>query len=291
MRPEPEHPYTVLDVFTDAPLTGNALAVFTEGEAVPSRLMLSAARELHLSETVFVLPGDDEADATLRIFTPHAELPFAGHPVLGAAFVVAESMNLETVRLRTGAGVVPVKLTREHGEIVYGEMEQPLPTVREFERQEELLDGLGASRPVLPIEIYRNGPTHVMVGLADPEQLTALEPDMSALARLGPIGIDCFAAAEPAAAGGHTRVNSRVFCPGMGIPEDPATGSAAGPLVLHLARHGWYTPGRTLTISQGVVMQRPSELRARLDGTAEHPTRIAVGGAAVVVAQGHFRLQ
>jgi trans-2,3-dihydro-3-hydroxyanthranilate isomerase len=291
MPAEPEHPYTVLDVFTDSPLTGNALAVFTEGEAVPSRLMLSAARELHLSETVFVLPGDEEADAAVRIFTPHAELPFAGHPVLGTAFVVGESMNLETVRLRTGAGVVPITLTREHGEIVYGEMEQPLPTVREFERQDELLDALGASRPVLPLEIYRNGPTHVMVGLASPDQLTALDPDMSALARLGPIGIDCFAAAEPAAAGAHTRVKSRVFCPGMGIPEDPATGSAAGPLVLHLARHGWYTPGRTLTISQGVEMQRPSELRARVDGTAENPIRIAVGGSAVVVAQGHFRLQ
>ncbi len=291
MPTDPVHPYTILDVFTDAPLAGNPLAVFTEGEAVPSRLMLTAAQELHLSETVFVLPGDDEADATIRIFTPHAELPFAGHPVLGTAFVVGESQNLETVRLRTGAGVVPVRLTREHGEIVYGEMEQPLPTVREFERQEELLDALGASRPILPLEIYRNGPTHVMVGLAGPEQLASLEPDMTALARLGPIGIDCFAAAEPAAPGGHTRVNCRVFCPGMGIPEDPATGSAAGPLVLHLARHGWYTPGRTLTITQGVEMQRPSELKARVDGTAEHPSRIAVGGCAVVVAQGRFRLQ
>ena len=168
MPAEPEHPYTVLDVFTDSPLTGNALAVFTEGEAVPSRLMLSAARELHLSETVFVLPGDEEADATVRIFTPHVELPFAGHPVLGTAFVVGESQNLETVRLRTGAGVVPIRLTRDHGEIVYGEMEQPLPTVREFEREAELLEALRVSRPVLPLEIYRNGPTHVMVGLARP---------------------------------------------------------------------------------------------------------------------------
>lgn len=291
MPAEHDHPYTIVDVFTDTPLAGNQLAVFTGGEAVPSRLMLPAARELHLSETIFLLPGDDEADAVVRIFTPHAELPFAGHPVLGAAFVVGEDRNLETVRLRTGAGVVPVSLTREHGVIVYGEMEQPLPTVREFERQDELLDALGASRPVLPLEIYRNGPTHVMVGLAAPEQLASLEPDMSALARLGPIGIDCFAASEPAAPGEHTRVNCRVFCPGMGIPEDPATGSAAGPLVLHLARHGWYTPGRTLTITQGVEMQRPSELRARVDGTAERPSRIVVGGSAVVVAQGHFRLQ
>jgi trans-2,3-dihydro-3-hydroxyanthranilate isomerase len=286
------HPYTIVDVFTSAPLAGNALAVFTEGEGIPSRLMLPAGRELHLSETVFVLPGDDEADATVRIFTPHAELPFAGHPVLGAAFVVGAANDLGTVRLRTGAGIVPVKLTREHGEIVYGEMEQPLPTVREFEREQELLAALGASRPVLPLEIYRNGPTHVMVGLADAEQLSALDPDMSALAKLGPIGVVCFAAADPdAAAGEHTRVNCRMFSPGTGIPEDPATGSAAGPLGLHLARHGWYTPGQTLTLIQGVEMQRPSELTVRVEGSGEQPSRITVGGCAVVVAQGHFRLQ
>ncbi|HEX3802240.1 MAG TPA: PhzF family phenazine biosynthesis protein [Solirubrobacteraceae bacterium] len=292
MPVEPTHPYTVIDVFTDRPLAGNPLAVFTAGEAVPSRLMLAAARELHLSETVFVLPGDDLADATLRIFTPHAELPFAGHPVLGAAFVVGELNNFTTVRLRTGAGIIPVTLTREHGEIVYGEMEQPLPTVRAFERESELLEALGVSRPVLPLEIYRNGPTHVMVGLADAEQLAAAEPDMVALARLGPIGIDCFAALEPdAGPGEHTRAKCRVFCPGMGIPEDPATGSAAGPLALHLARHGWYTPGRTLSIIQGVEIQRPSALIVRVDGSPEDPTRIAVGGRAVPVARGHFRLQ
>lgn len=296
---EPEHPYTIVDVFTDAPLAGNQLAVFTGGESVPSRLMLAAARELHLSETVFVLPGDDGgdgddgADAAIRIFTPRHELPFAGHPVLGAAFVVGEEKNLATVRLRTaGGGIVPVRLTREHGEIVFGEMEQPLPTVRPFEREQELLEALGASRPVLPLEIYSNGPMHVMVGLADPEQLVALEPDMVGLARLGPIGIGCFAPLEPdARPGEHTRIKLRLFSPGTGINEDPATGSAAGPLALHLARQGWYTPGQTLTISQGVEIRRPSELIARVEGTAQHPTLIAVGGSAVVVARGHFRLQ
>jgi trans-2,3-dihydro-3-hydroxyanthranilate isomerase len=292
MAADPTNPYTILDVFTDTPLAGNALAVFTEGEAVPSRLMLSTARELHLSETVFLLPGDDEADATLRIFTPYAELPFAGHPVLGAAFVVAELKNLESVRLRTGAGIIPVALTREHGELVYGEMEQPLPTVRPFERENELLDALGVSRPVLPLEIYRNGPTHVMVGLGDAEQLAAAEPDMVALTRLGPIGIDCFAPLEPdARPGEHTRMKCRVFCPGMGIPEDPATGSAAGPFALHLARHGWYTPGRDLSILQGVELQRPAELIARVEGDPQNPARIVVGGRAVTVAHGHFRLQ
>lgn len=293
MAIEPEHPYTIVDVFTDTPLAGNQLAVFTEGESVPSRLMLAAARELHLSETAFVFPGDDDADAAIRIFTSRHELPFAGHPVLGTAFVVGEERDLVTVRLRTaGAGVVPVRLTREHGEITYGEMEQPLPTVRPFERERELLNALGASRPVLPLEIYGNGPMHVMVGLADPQQVAALEPDMVALAALGPIGIGCFAPLDPdAVAGRHTRVKLRIFGPGAGINEDPATGSAAGPLALHLARHGWYTPGETLTVTQGVEIRRPSELVARVEGTADHPTLITVGGSAVVVARGHFRLQ
>jgi trans-2,3-dihydro-3-hydroxyanthranilate isomerase len=292
MSVEPTHPYTVIDVFTDTPLAGNQLAVFTEGEAVPSRLMLATARELHLSETIFVLPGDEDADATVRIFTPAAELPFAGHPVLGAAFIVGERDDLATVRLRTSVGVVPVTLTREHGAIVYGEMEQPLPTVRVFEREAELLEALRVSRPVLPLEIYRNGPAFVMVGLADAEQLAAIEPDMAGLTHLGPVGIDCFAPSNPDATHGDcVRVRCRVFCPGMGVPEDPATGSAAGPLALHLVRHGWSTPGRTLTVAQGVEMRRPSELMARVEGTGEHPTRILVGGRAVRVAQGHFRLQ
>jgi trans-2,3-dihydro-3-hydroxyanthranilate isomerase len=258
-----------------------------------NRLMLAAARELHLSDTVFMLPGDDQADAAIRIFTTFHELPFAGHAVLGAAYVLGEEKDLATVRLRTtGVGIVPVRLTREHGEIVYGEMQHPVPTVRPFERERELLEALGASRPVLPIEIYSNGPMHVMVGLAEPEQVAALQPDLAALAALGPIGIGCFAPLEPEAGPGeHTHVKLRLFGPGAGISEDPATGSAAGPLALHLARHGWYTPGNTLTISQGEEISRPSQISVRVEGTAEHPSAVAVGGSAVVAARGHFRLQ
>jgi trans-2,3-dihydro-3-hydroxyanthranilate isomerase len=293
MAAEPEHPYTVLDVFTDRPLTGNPLAVFTEGESVPARLMLAAARELNLSDTVFMLPGDDGADATVRSFTKFHELPFAGHAVLGAAYVLGARDGLTSVRLRTtGMGVVTVRLTREHGEIVYAEMEHPVPTVRPFERDAELLQALGASRPVLPIEIYSNGPLHVLVGLAEPSQVSALEPDLAAIAALGPIGVGCFAALDPdAAPGQQTRVKLRIFGPGAGISEDPATGSAAGPLALHLGRHGWYTPGQDLRISQGEEIRRPSQLTARVEGSVERPTAIAVGGSAVVVARGHFRLQ
>ncbi|MDA8067764.1 MAG: PhzF family phenazine biosynthesis protein [Actinomycetota bacterium] len=293
------HPYTVLDVFTDTPLTGNPLAVFTAGELIPSRLMQAVARELHLSETVFLLPGDGEADATVRIFTPQSELPFAGHPVLGAAFVVGAEHELERVRLRTGAGIVPVTLMREHGAIVFGEMEQPLPSVCAFDRAGELLSALGVDGSLLPVEAYTNGPTHVMVGVADVSGLGVLEPDLAAIAKLGPLGIDCFAACDPGVgspapgagspADVPARVRCRVFCPGLGVPEDPATGSAAGPLALHLARHGRYSPGGALEIIQGAEIGRPSRLVARVEGPPDSPARITVGGSAVVVAEGWLR--
>lgn len=291
MAGEPTHPYEVLDVFTDVPLQGNPLAVFTEGEAVPSRLMLATAREFHLSETVFLLPGDEECDAQLRIFTPRAELPFAGHPTLGAAFVVGERQNLATVRLRTGAGVVPVRLRREHGEIAYGEMDQPMPTISSLPHADPLLAVLGIYDASLPVEVYVNGPEHVLVAMTSGQAVSALDPDITGLNRLVDqlqihnLTISCFAKT------GEGQFKTRVFCPGVGVPEDPATGSAAGPLALHAARYGWSEFGQTIEITQGVEIQRPSRLTARVDGTIESPERIVVGGRAVRVAHGHFRLQ
>jgi trans-2,3-dihydro-3-hydroxyanthranilate isomerase len=287
MTPGPDHPYEVLDVFTDTPLEGNPLAVFTEAQRIPSRLMQRTARELNLSETVFVLPGDGVGhDAQIRIFTPGAELPFAGHPTLGAAFVVGARLGLRTVRLQTGAGIVPVRLTREHGEIVLGEMEQPIPTVRPYAGDPaELLEALGApgARPSTPIEQYTNGPTHTVITFTDPAQVAALAPDMAALIRLG-------VQAAPVALTGARAATTRNFAPGLGVPEDPATGSAAGPLALHLARHGLTPLRETVVIRQGAEIGRPSTLHARVDGDRDHPGPIIVGGSAVLVARGHFRL-
>src|SRR5450755_3361125 len=105
--PEPDrHPYVILDVFTDVPLEGNQLAVFTDADGLGDDLMQRTARELNLSETVFLLPGDRTAHAHARIFTPATELPFAGHPVLGAAFVIGRMQGCSTVRLQTGAGLI-----------------------------------------------------------------------------------------------------------------------------------------------------------------------------------------
>jgi len=279
------HPYTIVDVFTDAPLEGNQVAVFHDGFGLSDEVMQRTARELNLSETVFVLDARDGADARVRIFTPWAELPFAGHPVLGTAFVLGEGSQAPVVRLETGAGVVPVALRRERDRVVFGEMDQPIPSIESFARERELLGALGVERSELPIDAYRNGPAHVYVALAGEQEVAALRPDMAALEDLGDqLGINCFA-------GGNGRFKTRMFAPALGVPEDPATGSAAGPLALHLARHGWTRYGEEIEISQGTEIRRPSVLHARVEGSSERVERIVVGGSAVIVARGDYRLE
>jgi trans-2,3-dihydro-3-hydroxyanthranilate isomerase len=276
--------YVVADVFTDDPLAGNGLAVFTDARELPEERLQPLARELNLSETVFVYPAEGGGHAKIRIFTPTAEIPFAGHPTLGTAFVLAGPLQLEEIRLETGVGVVPVRVEREGARIVFGRMTQPIPTVAPYGEQEELLRALGVAASRLPIEVYDNGLQHVYVALDSPAAVAALEPDMTALARLpGVLGVNCFA-------GEGTRWKTRMFAPGGGVPEDPATGSAAGPLACHLVRHGLVESGTEIEISQGAEIKRPSTLYARVDGSAESIDRVEVGGSAVLVARGEFKL-
>src|SRR5438046_10155880 len=121
--------YVVADVFTDTPLEGNQLAVFTDGRDVDDETMQRLALELKFSETVFVLPTEADADVRIRIFTPAAEIPFAGHPTLGTAFVLGLPLQKTMIRIETGNGVVPVELEREGARIVFGRMQQPIPSV------------------------------------------------------------------------------------------------------------------------------------------------------------------
>jgi len=280
--------YTIADVFTDVPLQGNPVAVFTDATGLSAETMQRAAREMNLSETVFVLRAGQESGAHLRarIFTPTTELPFAGHPVLGTAFVVGRAMGSNVVRLETGLGVVAVKLERtDGGAPVYGEMEQFVPEVVPFEAADELVAALGAApeRGGLPMEGYRNGPVHVYVEFPSEDAVASLRPDIGALGRLGEYGINCFA-------GSGARWKTRVFCPALGVPEDPATGSAAGPLAVHLARYGRIEFGTEIEIVQGVEIGRRSLLRARAEGTPDRVERVFVGGSAVVVARGEYQL-
>ena len=274
--------YLVADVFTAVPLEGNQLAVFPDGRGLGADVMQRTARELNLSETVFFLPAEGSADVRLRIFTPAGELSFAGHPVLGSAFVLGEALGASALTLGTGSGPIPVELERDRGQIAFGWMEQPIPAPEPYEDAEALLAALGVQKSGLPVEAYRNGPRHVYVELASEAEVAGLWPDQRALAHL-PIYVNAFAGHGPA-------WKTRIFAPYHGVPEDPATGSAAGPLAVHLARHGRIGFGDEIEIRQGEEIGRPSRLYARAEGSADKVERVLVGGSAVIVARGEYRL-
>ena len=276
--------FVVADVFTERPLEGNQLGVFTDARDVADELMQRLARELNFSETVFVLPAEGEGHARIRIFTPAVEVPFAGHPTLGTAVVLAAPLQLDEIRLETAKGVVPVRLERAEGRITFGRMSQPLPSIEPVEAVDEVLAALRVERSELPVELYDNGIRNAYVALGSEAEVAGLAPDYGRLAAIpGLIAVNCFA-------GAGTRWKTRMFAPVDGVPEDPATGSAAGPLALHLARHGRIAFGDEIEISQGAEIGRPSTLYARVDGSAERVEAIEVGGSAVIVARGEFRL-
>jgi trans-2,3-dihydro-3-hydroxyanthranilate isomerase len=277
-------PYEVCDVFTDRPLAGNALAVFTDGNDVPPATMQALARETNLSESAFVLrPSTPDADARIRIFTPTMELPFAGHPTLGSAFVLAAPSRRTSIRLETARGVVQVRFEQEGDRLSFGWMTQPLPRLSPYAQSAELLSALGLRTSGLPVELYDNGPHYVFVEAETPEVVTALKPDLARLAALGSTAFSVFARKGE-------RWQCRVFAPGEGIPEDPATGAAAGPFAWHLARHGRAQFGDEIVIEQGAAIGRPSTLYARAFGSSDRIDRIEVGGCAVTVARGEFFL-
>jgi trans-2,3-dihydro-3-hydroxyanthranilate isomerase len=302
----PTFRFVVVDVFTDMPLAGNQLAVFTDARAIPEDKLQPLAKEIGFSETVFVypptprgetarasddpnldetlfvLPPESGGHARIRIFTPVMELPFAGHPVLGSAFVLGAPLQLGEIRLETGSGVVPVTLEREGARVVFGWMQQPIPEFEPFAEAAALQDLLSV-RSRLPVELYHLGPSHVYLELGGEDEVAALAPDFGALARLTHAGVNCFA-------GSGNRWKTRMFAPADGVPEDPATGSAAGPLALHLARHGRIGFGDEIEISQGTEIGRPSNLHARVEGSPERIECIEVGGSAVIVARGEFRI-
>lgn len=278
----------LLDVFTDVPLTGNQLAVFLDGPSVPEALRQDLAREIGFSETVFVDPPSHPTagDARVRIHTPAVELPFAGHPVLGTAVAIAAARGIgagSVVTLECGVGPVPVEVDGAGG----GWMRQPVPTVAPWDEADAVLGALGlpADAVVAPLEVYDNGPQHLVVVVRSAEVVAGVTPDLGRLAAVaGRAGTSVAAVTGPGTAA------TRVFVPGMGVAEDPATGSAAGPLGVHLLRHGLVEPGRLLTVTQGVELRRPSTLLVRVEGLPDAVAAVGVGGSAVVVGSATFDL-
>lgn len=283
------YPYLIVDVFTSEALAGNQLAVFTKGHTIPQERLQPLALEMGFSETVFVLPPLEQETARIRIFTPTSEVPFAGHPVLGTAVALAIADGLDRVELVTPQGSVPLEITDRTATGAFGRMRQPIPTVGTLPDPQALFAALRVTGSELPVEIYDNGIPHVYVALPDLTSVAAVAPDYGALADLARtrgmpiVGINCFAGA------GH-RWTTRMFAPADGVPEDAATGSAAGPLACHLARHDRIAFGDEIVICQGAEIGRPSTLYATAHGSRDAITRVEVAGMAIVVASGAFHL-
>ena len=277
----PTFRYAVVDVFTDTALAGNQLAVFTDARGIDAETMQALALEIGFSETTFVLPPEAGGTARVRIFNPDSEMQFAGHPVLGTAWVLAQPLQRGVVELETGSGLVPVEVDRdESGALVFGRMRQPIPTVEPLADEARLLSVLGLERSELPVELYDNGATHIVVTLPSKEAVAALTPAAPEIASFRVTGVNCIA-------GSGTSWKSRTFWP---RGEDAATGSAAGPIACHVCRHGLVEWGEWIEITQGAEIRRPSTLFARAHGAGGEIVGVDCGGRAVVVARGEFRL-
>jgi len=272
--------YVICDVFAERPLEGNPLCVFTDARGLETAQMQALAREVNLSETTFVTRPEQGGHAKIRIFTPRRELPFAGHPTLGTAIVLGGPLQAILVRLELPIGIVPVQLEREGARVSFGWMTQPTPRVVPGPAPGPLLAALGLDS-VLTLEAYDNGARHVCLRVGSVELLRGLQPDYAALGRATDAGVGVFHWD-----GELCRV--RYFHPTAGVNEDPATGSFAGPLALHLRQSGQFAPGGVLRIEQGVELQRPSTLYARIEDGP--PPRVEVGGAAHIVARGQFQI-
>lgn len=272
------HEYVLVDVFTDRKFGGNQLAVFRDGNGVRDDSMQAAAKELNLPETTFVVGAEQGGDHKLRIFTPARELPFAGHPTVGTAFVLSDSRDA-TLRLEEQVGTLQV--TVRDG---FTEMEQPLPSFEPVSDRDAVAASISLDaadlEPALPIEIGSSGNRFMFVAVKSLDAVKRASPRGLAEAAY----IFTTQTVEP----GST-VHGRMYAPWQGIAEDPATGSANGPLGAYLVRHG-VSDGTRIVSEQGYEMGRPSLLYVRVGGGRDRITSVHVGGRCAIAGGGWLDL-
>ena len=309
------YPFIQLDVFTDRAFTGNPLAVYPEAEGLTDEQMQQIAREMNLSETVFVLPSEKEdALRRLRIFTPTSELPFAGHPIAGTWYCLAREGVVQSpeggngwvhLKHEVGIGVLPVDIEFKDGEPTRVVMTQGKWEIKaeidDANDQADIARGLSLSREdldeTLPIQACSTGNTMLMVPIRTLADLARCRPNVSLLeevyarngfASSGATG--CYAFTRETLETGEARAHARFFV-GQNIGEDPATGSAAGPLGGYLVYHdatrvdpvdGVYK----FVIEQGDFINRPSRIGLEVKGAPGKVEEVRVGGQSVVVAKG-----
>ena len=269
--------FVLCDVFTDQPLAGHTLAVFTRATGLSEERMQALARELNASETTFVQPPSAGGHAKLRVFDSAGEVLQPGHALLGTAVVLGGALQAEEVRLETPRGPASVWLEREGARIVFGWVHEPLPPVAPFEAGKALTDALGFEQTPPPSDVSECAPGHVVVATSL-ERLLALAPDRQELARLG-VEFLCVHAGD----GAHYR--ARVFAPAHDRFESPVTPRTAAAMAAELMRRERVLADSTLLFESLGERARPSIVHVRTAGSSG---TLAVGGAAVVVGRGEL---
>ena len=292
--------YAIVDVFTDRPFGGNPLAVVLDAEGLSDAQMQALAREFNYSETSFVLPPrDPRHHAEVRIFTPGQELPFAGHPNVGTAYVLGHEAGndaLETFLFEEKAGIVPVRLLRDDAQIVVG---AELTAPAALERRPGITPAVAAAcLSLTPADILsgRHAPEIISVGLAflvvelsSRDALRRATLDPAAFRAADTAGAIYLYTRDVAPAESETDIQARMFSPGDGISEDPATGSAtAAAGALQAALHPDADLELSLLVGQGVDLGRPSLLRVHVSKRAGVVGRVRVGGRCVPMMRGSF---
>ncbi len=303
--------FVTCDVFTDRPFTGNQLLVVPEARGLTTAQMQAIAREINYSESTFVLPPRDAAHAYLqRTFVPLKEIPYAGHPTVGTAVVMASLGKVapgtpdgaHAVTIEVGFGPLELTLFKKDGRVSRVSMAQGRPEWKEPVTGDDVKGRIAASlgvpfdalHPDLPPQAVGTGNTFLMAPLASVAAVASAIADTRLLSEierdLGVLGVFFFAFDETPEG---PRIRARMFAPGAGVPEDPATGSAAGPLGVYLALHGAVPGGVAdgrgrFLIDQGVEMGRPSELDVTVLVDGGLPTGVRVEGSAVLVMRGEL---
>lgn len=298
--------YLHYDVFTDRRFEGNQLAVFPDAAGLDDGAMQTIAREMNFSESTFVMaPEAAGTDVRMRIFTPGSELPMAGHPTIGTTFALAHlgviAANRDRWVFGLNAGPTPVELSWSDGRLVFAWMDQQRPDFRApATPAADIVRSIGLSKDAmadgLPVEEVSCGANFIIVPLKSRAAVDAAEPDVTRMKQLqsafpgGRAPVFLFSA-EPVDR--EVTAYSRMFAPGFGITEDPATGGASGPLGSYLVKHA-LVPRREVAemISlQGAKMGRPSRIYMRITSSGDQITRVQVGGTAVRVATGDLELR
>jgi trans-2,3-dihydro-3-hydroxyanthranilate isomerase len=298
--------YLHLDVFTGEKFGGNQLAVFLDARGLATETMQAVTKEMNFSESTFILPAEQpDTDIRMRIFTPGREMPMAGHPTVGSTFALALAGVIPPGRKRwvfgLNVGPTPVDIDWDGGRPVFAWMTQQKPVFGPV-----VADVAAASRAAglesgavvaagLPVQEVSCGVPFVFIPLATRAQVDAASPNLDAFDRLcASAGVDnhaMFVFSREAGPDGAT-VYSRMFAPGLGVFEDPATGAASGPLGCYLVKHGLVPPDQAGTILslQGVKMGRPSRVHIAIGVEGGEITRVQVGGEAVLVGEGYLEL-